>query len=48
MVRGPLAGCFTEVKDGMQVLVRTCNSPFRISGMAGQIALKLDVCLGDH
>ena len=28
--------------------MRTCAHLFRISGMAGQIALKLGVWLGDH
>ena len=40
----PLAKHFTEVNGGVHVQVHTCvHSPFFISGMAGQIVLKIGV-----
>ena len=48
VVRDPLAWCFTKVNGEVQVHVRTCAPPFRISGTAGRVGLKLGVWLEDH
>ena len=44
--RSRLAKRFTEVDGGVHVHVRP--PPFRISGTAGRIALKIGVWRGDH